>query len=143
MLFLGSNAGLIAFTNLIIQFSVLSLVVFGWRRAASKHIRVHGIAMITAVVLNAVSIVLVMGPSFLLGFEFIISNSFNSISIVSLLHHTLGLIVEIMGVYITLSWRLQKALTVCYSYLKLMKVTIYLWGVTFLLGFVIYLSLFL
>jgi uncharacterized membrane protein YozB (DUF420 family) len=139
----SSTAVSIADLNLVLQVTALALVIIGWRRAVKKRVRQHGQIMAVAVVLNLVSILLIMGPSFFLGLGFIMSNPFNTISVVSISHHGLGLLAELLGLYLVYKWRFQKTFTFCYGHQNLMKITIITWVITNILGIVIYVYLFL
>lgn len=139
----SSTAVSVADLNLILQTTALALVIIGWRRAVKKRVRQHGKIMTVAVVLNFASILLIMGPSFFLGLGFIMSNPFNSISLVSISHHGLGLLAELLGIYMVYKWRFQKSFTFCYRHQNLMKIIIITWATTNILGIVIYVYLFL
>ena len=128
----------IAQINLGLQaFLAVLLVVSYWFKRMKKF-RIHGSLMLTAVVLNAFSFLLVMGPSFLGYYD---SNSilpFRSFSILLVTHASLGAIVEGLGIYLVASWRLRSSTQSCIRKKKLMDVIFPLWLFMFYLGFLLY-----
>jgi len=140
--FLGTEAGVAADVNLILQLGLLVLLLVGRMRAKEKSYAQHGRFMSIAVVLNAASIGIVMLPSLLLGLGFIATYPTNPISITTIIHAILGAAAELLGVYLVLKWRSSGNVTVCMKNKRLMVPTIVLWTATVALGVVIYLQLY-
>ncbi len=99
--FLGTGATFAADFNLIVQVAMGSALVAGTFLARWKHYTAHGICQTTVLLLNLVTIVLVMGPSFRgqvvpalpehLGDRYYAMASS---------HAALGIVAELLGLYI-------------------------------------------
>jgi uncharacterized membrane protein YozB (DUF420 family) len=127
---------LIATINLSLQIAVFFLLMGGYKLKRMKKFRQHGIAMFTAVVLHTISILVIMIPSF----SVIIPGSFPVIVLaVTSLHGILGILTEILGVFIVASWRLRTSLQYCTPKKKLMRFTLILWLSALILGILVYL----
>ena len=87
------------------------------------------------VVLNAVSILLVMGPSLLLGFSYALEEFVSMGFPLTLLHHSIGLAAEILGAVLIFK-KFGKVRT-------WMQLTLSLWIVTFALGAFFYIVYFI
>ena len=94
--------------------------------------------MLIAVVLNAISIFLVMGPSLLGRLQSIQESPFGSFSVAIVGHAALGSVTELLGVWIVGSWHLQSSTQGCAAKRKIMRFTLVLWITTILLGFLLY-----
>ena len=140
---LGTHAGILADINLILQLAMLCVLIFGRSRAKGKKFGLHGRIMTVAVVLNAASLVTVMLPSLMLGLGFLVTNSTNPISIITILHAIIGTIAELLGIYLVLKWRFSKTFVECIKNKKLMNPTIILWITTALLGIILYIGFYI
>ena len=123
------NLGL-QITILIILFASLTLK---WK---GKYFA-HGATMLTAVILNALSFLLVMMPS-LSTLEILKIQPLHWFSLATLTHAGLGAITIILGAWIVAAWHLQKPNKNCIRKKKLMRFTLILWVIVFLLGFLLY-----
>jgi len=107
--FLGTEASFQADLNLILQIVIVILLLTGYMLARRKVIFNHGKIMLISVILNAVAILLVMGPSLLLGAGSIITAPLKPTSIIGvIIHPILGGIAELTGIYLVYSWKLDK-----------------------------------
>ena len=140
---LGTHAGILADLNLIIQLMMLCVLIFGRSRAKGKNFGLHGRMMAVAVVLNAASLATVMLPSLMLGLGFLVTNSTNPISIITILHAIIGTIAELLGIYLVLKWRFSKTFVECIKNKRLMNPTIILWITTALLGVILYIGFYI
>jgi uncharacterized membrane protein YozB (DUF420 family) len=123
--------------NAMLQLIILVLLVVGIGMKWRKKFSLHGMILLVAVILNLVSFVLIMLPS-LLRTEIIITQPLQAVSIVTLIHSSVGLVVMILGMWVVASWRLQSSMKICFKNKKLMRLTSMLWLVVLLVGFLLY-----
>jgi hypothetical protein len=117
------------------------LLLGGYTLKRMKKFRQHGITMFIAVVLHTITILTVMIPSFVLGFSPPSSLDLtNIIVIIALVHASIGISVELLGVWIVASWRLRTSLQTCFAKKKVMLVTLTLWLIAISLGILLYLN---
>jgi hypothetical protein len=128
----SSIATISFFLQIVIPVLLLVSLGLKWK----KKFREHGVTMLIAVVLHSVSIFGVMFPSFgvitLGGFSLVVSA-------ITFVHGIAGIIAEVLGVWIIISWRLRKSLRHCAPKKKLMLITLISWLIALLLGILIYL----
>jgi hypothetical protein len=98
----------------------------------------HGIAMLLAAVLNAVSFVWVMGPSLPRIGELVANQPFNVISLVTVAHASSGTIAEILAIWIIVPWRLRSSTQYCIRKRKMMRVAPALRLIALLVGVIFY-----
>lgn len=130
---------LIADINLALQVIILAILFVGLAYKRKGKFALHGGAMLAAVVLNAVSFFLVMLPSF---YAQDFSALSPSIGIIAPVHGILGGIAEVLGVFLVVAWGLQRNVQSCVKRKTLMRITISLWIVAFVLGVVLYAALY-
>jgi hypothetical protein len=97
---LGTKAGLNSDLNLLLQIIILVILLVGFKFGKSKTVKslkTHGRIMELVVLLNAASILLVMGPVFVTAFEAVLSEISTGFPL-TMVHHLLGLIAEILGI---------------------------------------------
>lgn len=101
--FLGTNAPFEADINLVIQLLMGIALLVGMILARLKHYRAHGFCQASVVLLNLIMIFLIMSPSFREGVLPELPASLNKpYYSVSTLHAGLGIITELLGLYIIL-----------------------------------------
>jgi hypothetical protein len=98
--------------------------------------------MLIAVVLNAFSFVLVMGPTFLRSGPTLRANPLNRLSLVTLGHAGAGSLAEILGIWVVASWRLRSSTGKCVGKKKVMLAIALLWLTAILLGILLYVLLY-
>lgn len=125
--------------NAAFQLIILVLLVAGIGVKWRKKFHLHGILMLIAVVLNLFSFFLTMLPS-LLRMEIIIAQPLQTISIMALIHSTVGLVAMILGLWLVGSWHLQSPKN-CFKNKRLMRLTSILWIAVLFGGFLLYYSL--
>ena len=125
----GTRASVISDLNLILQILLLIILLVGFRlgkRKTGSSLRTHGRLMTVLAVLNGLSILLVMGPSLFTSF----GAAVEEVSVIgfplTLLHHSIGLIAEILGVVLVFR-KFGKVRT-------WMRITFMLWLVALLFG---------
>ena len=121
--------------NLILQFVILGVLIYGILSAKKKRLNMHGYITFTAVALNALSIIVVMLPS---ASQIIAGASQSGFTIVLAAHSLLGFIVEALGAYIVLRWRFQTPGPTCWKLKGLMRVLAALWIISVVLGAIVY-----
>jgi uncharacterized membrane protein YozB (DUF420 family) len=123
--------------NAMFQLIILVLLIAGIGMKWRKKLSLHGMIMLVAVILNLFSFVLIMLPS-LLRTEIIITQPLQAVSIVALIHSSVGLVVMILGIWLVASWHLQSSIKNCFKNKRLMRLTSILWLVALLMGFLLY-----
>ena len=123
--------------NAMFQLIILVLFVVSIGMKWRKKFALHGMIMLVAVILNLFSFILIMLPS-LLRTEIIITQPLQAVSIVTLIHSSVGLVVMILGIWLMASWHLQSSIKNCFKNKRLMRLTSILWLVVLLMGFLLY-----
>lgn len=123
--------------NALIQIAILVLLLLGVEIKRRQKLVLHGSMMLGAVTLNLLSFVFIMLPS-LLRTEIISTQPLHVISIVTLIHSSIGLLVMILGIWLMFSWRLRSSPVNCFKFRRLMRWTTILWLVALLMGFLLY-----
>jgi uncharacterized membrane protein YozB (DUF420 family) len=125
--------------NLLLQigiFVVLSISMYTLKRG--RHIARHGVLMVSAVVLNFISFLLVMGPSILGLQPFIVARPSHVLSIAMVVHASTGTIAEIIGGYLVAVWRFSASVKTCVRRKTGMRVTLGVWLIALVSGFLAY-----
>ncbi len=126
-----------AMINLVLQIVILTILFGSLFLKQKRKYFMHGTTMLVAVLLNLASFLLVMLPS-LLDLEIIRTQLFHTVSLATFGHAGLGLITMILGIWLVISWHLQVSTQKCAKGKKLMRLTLMLWLLTVLLGFLLY-----
>lgn len=132
----------IAQINLVFQVVIMLVLLLGYVLRRRSRLFSHGTVMLIAVMLNAISIFLVMGPSLLARLGAIQGSPFDGRSVATLVHAGLGSFVEVLGVWIVGSWHLRSSTQLCAKNRKIMKLTLVLWIMSITLGFLLYASIY-
>lgn len=128
--------------NAALQMIILVLLLAGVGiKRRQKHV-LHGLVMVTAVIVNLLSFVLIMFPS-LTRMVIISTQPFHPSSIATLIHSVIGIVVIVLGIWLVSVWHLQSDLKNCFRNRKLMRLTTALWLSALLIGFVLYSFLYL
>jgi uncharacterized membrane protein YozB (DUF420 family) len=134
----GTSAPVLSDLNLLLQILIFVLLVVGGRFGRKKtksSLQIHGRIMIVAILLNTLSILLIMGPSFFGGFDFVLEELFVIGFPLTLVHHFFGLVAEILGV-ILIFRKFGKVR-------MWMRLTFFSWLLSFVLGVIFYLIYFI
>jgi len=97
----GTRASILSDLNLMLHILLLVILLVGFRLGKKKTavgLKMHGRLMAVLVALNGLSILLVMGPSLFLNFGAAAEEALVIGFPLTLFHHTIGLIAEILGV---------------------------------------------
>ena len=140
MLLLVDFYTIVATTSLILQITVLLILISGYFLKRKSKFKQHGIVMLSAVILHAITIFAVMIPSFAIALipEYIIKNPSDIVSILSILHGPLGLVAFLLGLWLVSTWRLRKDIRKCFARKNIMVATITIWITTLILGIMIF-----
>lgn len=128
--------------NLLLQIVILAVLFASVALKRMRKYPLHGVTMLLAVVLNAISFLLVMGPSLSSMREFIILNVFNELAVVTVMHAALGTVAEVLGIWLIASWHFQSNTRNCVRKKKIMRGTLLLWVVALVFGIIAYLLLY-
>jgi uncharacterized membrane protein YozB (DUF420 family) len=123
--------------NLVFQIVVLVLLFVSLSLKQRRKYLAHGMTMSIAVVLNALSFLLMMLPS-LLNMEIVKTEPFRSVSIAAIAHASLGVVAVFLALWLVASWHFQSSTQNCVRRKKMMRLTLILWLIVLLLGFVLY-----
>ncbi len=126
---------LIATVSLAFQLGVLALLIIGYNLKLRLRFRLHGIFMLTAVVLHLIIIGAIMVPSFVA--IYIEKAPALTISFAPF-HAAAGTATAILGIWIVGGWRLRQSTKFCAPKRKFMRATLILWSVTLSLGIIFY-----
>jgi uncharacterized membrane protein YozB (DUF420 family) len=131
---------LIATVSLALQIVVFVLLVVGFYYKRRQKFRLHGTVMASAVALHLITVLAVMIPSFVLAIvpEYIVPEPLMLVSLAGLMHGVLGLITVGLGIYLVVAWGFRRNVQGCFARKRIMDLTITLWFVALILGFVIY-----
>jgi uncharacterized membrane protein YozB (DUF420 family) len=129
--------------NLILQIFILILLSLGMREIRIKRSFLsHGRILTIAAILNLVSFLVVMGPSFL-GFQsFVFEQISETFSIITLAHSVFGSIAIIFSLGLVLNWRLQSSAKNCVGKKNVMQLVMALWIIALLSGIIYYFVLY-
>jgi uncharacterized membrane protein YozB (DUF420 family) len=131
-------SSLVAQSNLGFQIVILAVLFASLVLKKRGNFLLHGSIVMVATILNAFSFILVMGPSLLNLEQFVVNQPLNIISMVTMAHASFGTIVEILAVWVVVSWRLRSSTRHCVRKRKIMRVTLALWLIAVFLGVLLY-----
>jgi len=137
------NATFSADFTLLLQIVVFLVFFVGFVLVkARRDFAKHGAIMGVAIALHTVSILMVMVPS-LLGSGGLFENLLGNLQLAVLAHAALGILVEILGLYIVLTWVLHyKDVKPCFKRKKIMRVVAVCWAIALILGAYVYILLY-
>jgi uncharacterized membrane protein YozB (DUF420 family) len=130
-------------TNLVFQIVILVLLFVSLILKKRRSYFLHGSTMMIAAILNAVSFMLVMGPSILNLGQLVVDKPLDIISVATMAHGVLGAVAEFLAVWVVVSWRLRSSTTYCAGRRRAMRVTLVLWLIALFLGIWLYALLYI
>jgi uncharacterized membrane protein YozB (DUF420 family) len=143
MSILGTRAEFVYDLNLILQIIIIIILLTGAYYAKRKmQYRIHGKIMGSAIILNALLILLIMAPRLFSSFSFLASTIAQPRSDITILHPIFGITGEILGIALIASLRpcgLKMGPVVKY----LMRTTLAVWALSFILGLIVYVSFYI
>ncbi len=134
---------LIATLTLLSQIGVFVLLYASFQLKKMGRYREKGILMTAGVILHLIVIFVIMVPSFLIGLvpqivkPPIVINTF-----LVPVHVVTGTVAAALGAWIVATWRFRKSLEFCAPKKRWMRITLYIWLASLILGFILYLNLF-
>ncbi len=141
---LGTTAPAESDVNLLLHFAILALILAGFAFARSRKYHIHEKWMFPAIVLAAVSLLTWMAPSYIRNFHLVVSDFYTPGIIITNIHVVLGIITGSLAVYIVLRMKLDLPEKFAIKRVRrLMRTTLVLWLLTFLLGVSFYVWYFL
>jgi hypothetical protein len=124
--------------NMTFQIVILAMLFASLLLVKKSRLFSHGTLMLIAVVSNAISFFLVMGPSLIERVGLVEVNPLGRLSLTILGHAVVGGVAEVLGVWIVASWHLQSSTQKCAVRKSIMLVTAVLWVIAIFLGFFLY-----
>ncbi len=131
-----------AFINLILQIAILVMLAAAVWFKSKGIFRKHGALMTAAVILNLVSFITVMGPSFAGSVSSNFATQPPYSYPVTLIHIVFGSISLVSSIWLVGAWHLQSSTEGCVRRKQIMRITITLWTVALLLGIALYIILY-
>jgi uncharacterized membrane protein YozB (DUF420 family) len=130
---------LIATVTAVIQVIVLFLLIYGYTLKAKLEYAQHGKVMASAVIIHAVTIVLVMIPSLVIitSPNYVLPEPGTLFYTTSIVHVVAGAIAFALGIGLVLAWRF-KDVKGCFKRKRIMDLTISLWIIALVLGVSLY-----
>jgi len=137
------NATVQADANLVLQIMIFLVLAVGFFVArAKRNFQRHGLIMGVAVGLHTISILIVMVPS-LAASRGLFADLYTGLALVVLSHAVLGSLVEILGIYLVVTWALKgKSAQACFKRKTTMRATVLLWLVELIAGIYTYILLY-
>jgi uncharacterized membrane protein YozB (DUF420 family) len=132
----------VAQVNLAFQILIFCVFAASLVLAKRKKLLLHGKTVFVALVLNTASFFIVMLPSLLSLIELVVVKPLYVVSVGVLAHASLGVVTEILAIWLVASWGLQSSLKRCVRRKKIMWVATAFWFATLLLGMLLYLLLY-
>jgi uncharacterized membrane protein YozB (DUF420 family) len=129
--------------NLILQaLIVVILLVAVYARLKHSMVK-HAVLMGSAIALHTIAIGAIMVPS-LLSMGALLKKLVTSFALLTIVHATLGSLVEILGIWLVATWLSNSAnVEKCFKRKNVMRVTIALWLTELILGIFVYVMLYL
>ncbi|MBS7633239.1 hypothetical protein KEJ15_06455 [Candidatus Bathyarchaeota archaeon] len=123
--------------NAVLQIIILAILFASIGFKIKKKYWQHGALTLIATVLNLFSFLLVMLPS-ALGKEIIQTQPFHAVSIAILSHSIVGAVTVLLSLWLVATWHVRSETKDCFKRKNLMRVTIALWMLSLVLGFLVY-----
>jgi len=124
-----------------LEITVIIILFFGrFRLARKQRLVAHGYTTMSAVILHACSVALVMIPSLARSLD-LLADLQNPTIIVTWIHVPIGLTALILGIFLVAVWRFRPPATSCLKRKRLMRPLFWLWTLSLSLGILIYLSI--
>jgi len=136
--FLG-KAPLTSDIALFIEIAIVIALLLGrFRLARKKRFEAHGRVMTLAVILHAISVLLVMIPSLAVSLDLLFTDFLAPAILITWIHAPLGTLTLILGAYLIMEWRFRPVSVTCQRRAKLMRPLWLLWIFNLILGLIIY-----
>ena len=137
---LGTSAVLITDLTLIIQITSFILLLGALINKAKKKYKIHASIMSVALILHFITFLVAMGPSFIVGINFLTTELLHMGVIALWIHVLTGALSLAFGFFLVIAW-IPKISNVapCFKRKRIMDATALLWGISFIFGIITYL----
>lgn len=135
---LNTTAPLSSEISMIIQVVSLVIIIIGFVIVKQKKYRIHGIMMFSATLMNTAAVLIVMVPVAIR----LSSSSIPGLNLTFRAHFLIGLIVELIAIYISIDWRFQKPGPTCFQRKKWMLGLSLTWIAEVILGILVFTKLY-
>jgi uncharacterized membrane protein YozB (DUF420 family) len=130
--------------NLIIQIITIGIIAVSLFYKSKGRLKIHGITMGTAVILNLLSFVLVMGPIFFNFFEFFSTETGIGAVQAAWVHAVPGAVALLLGIFLVVRWAIHASnVAGCYKWKRIMDLTLILWMFSLVVGIATYVLFYL
>ena len=128
---------------MLLQIFIFAILIYGTYIVKKKDFKKHCPLLTLAVALNAISILVVMGPSFIAmvtGLQF--SAFLDPLVLISTFHSVIGVIVEVLGMLVILRMKNMIPAIPGFRNIKgIMVLTMRMWFIAMILGIYIYVKI--
>lgn len=130
----------VATTTLAIQIAVFVLLIVGYQFKRQLQYRKHGTVMTSAVIVHAISIFVVMIPSFsaVVSPTFLLPEPHQLVYGAGIIHAAAGVLAFLLGLWLVVAWRFERNVKRCLRRKKVMWITLGLWLLALVLGIVLF-----
>jgi len=131
---------LVATATLVVQIAVFVLLIVGYQFKRQLQYRKHGAAMASAVIVHAISIFIVMIPSFssIIAPTTVLPEPQQFVYAAGIVHGVTGVLAFLIGVWLVIAWRFGSNVQGCIKRKKIMRVTLGLWLIALVLGIMLF-----
>jgi uncharacterized membrane protein YozB (DUF420 family) len=131
---------LVATATLVVQIAVFVLLIVGYQFKRQLQYRKHGAAMASAVIAHAISIFIVMIPSFssIIAPTAALPEPQQFIYTAGIVHGVTGALAFLIGAWLVIAWRFGSNVQGCIKRKKIMRVTLGLWLIALVLGIMLF-----
>ena len=130
-------------SNMLLQVFIFAILIYGTYIVKKKDFKKHCPLLTLAVALNAISIIFVMGPSFVTMVTALQFSAFlQPLVLISTFHSVIGVIVEVLGMLVIL--RMKNVIPVIPGFRNMketMVLTMRMWLIAMILGIYIYVKI--
>jgi uncharacterized membrane protein YozB (DUF420 family) len=132
----------LATLSLILQVATLTIVTSGYLLKRKGHFLIHATLMLVAVAIHVSSFVFLMGPALLSLYQNGFILKLTQLSVITILHASLGSVTLLLGVWLVAMWHLQKSTEKCVPRRLVMRYVFVLWFISLIFGITVYLILY-
>ena len=137
----GTNALLIADLNLLVQIASFILLLCALLYKAKGKFKIHGSMMGIAVLLHFITFLIAMGPSFVVSYGFLTTDTLQFWIQTLWVHVISGALSLVLGIFLVAAW-IPKVPNIkpCFGRKRIMDATAVLWAISLVFGIVTYVS---
>jgi uncharacterized membrane protein YozB (DUF420 family) len=124
--------------SLALQIVALALLFIAITLKNKKSYGQHGISVTVALLLHIVTVLAVMVPTISTLFTSPGAIVYDAVAIIALIHVALGFVAVALGIWLVAVWHFKTNLKSCFANRKIMRLTMFVWTVSILLGVLMY-----